>query len=224
MEEGRKEYFNLTGGHQKSVPVGIWLDRIKVPKFEEIEKHALVFMGHVTQKQGVQNVLEAIPKIIKKIPDFKFLVIGGGPYLCKLKEQVEQLEIQKYVTFTGYIEKHEDLEKMVSKCTLAIALYNKCEENGVISFTHFADPAKLKTYLACGLPVLVTDVPYNAKEIVGRGCGEVITADPESVTVAVLKLMENENKLKEYRNNALEYSKQFHWNMIFGTALEEVLK
>lgn len=223
MEEGRKRYFNFDGGNQEVVPVGVWLDRIKVPRFEEVEKHTLVFMGHVTEKQGVQHVLNAIPKILENIPDFKFLVIGGGNYLDKLKDQAIKLNIQNCVTYTGYVKEHTDVEKMVSQCSVAIALYDKYDENGTISFTYFSDPAKLKTYLACGLPVLVTDVPYNARDIQNNSCGKIITTDAEDVAASVVEIMGNEPRLREYRRNALEYSSKYNWNSIFGKALEQIL-
>jgi len=221
MEMARKEYFNYGGGNQKVVPVGVWLDRINAPRFEEAEKHTMVFMGHVIEKQGVQHVLNAIPKIAKSIPDFKFLVIGGGNYLDKLKDQAEKLGIQDHVTFTGYVKEHTDIERMLSRCSVAIALYDKYDENGNISFTYFSDPAKLKTYLACGLPVLLTDIPYNAKEIQKNGCGKIITTDAESVAVSVVEVMENETKLKEYRDNGLGYSRKYNWNDIFGKVLKQ---
>ena len=87
MEVGRKEYFKFSGGHQKVVPVGVWLDRIHIPRFEEINKHTLVFMGHITEKQGVQHILDAVPSIIEKIPDFVASIIDG-----RILDQVRDLK------------------------------------------------------------------------------------------------------------------------------------
>ena len=223
MEVGRKEYFKFSGGHQKVVPVGVWLDRIHIPRFEEINKHTLVFMGHITEKQGVQHILDAVPSIIEKIPDFNFLVIGGGNFFDSLKSQAARLNITDHVTFTGYVKEHKDIEEMISRSAVAVALYDKHDAKGNISFTYFSDPAKLKTYLACGLPVLVTDVPYNAEDIQAKGCGKIITSDVVSVTSAVIELMANESKLQEYRKNALDYAKRYNWSTIFADALEGVL-
>ena len=223
MEVGRKEYFKFSGGHQKVVPVGVWLDRIHIPRFEEINKHTLVFMGHITEKQGVQHILDAVPSIIEKIPDFNLLVIGGGNFLDSLKSQADKLGVTKHVTFTGHVKDHTDIEVMVSKSAVAVALYDEHDAKGNISFTYFSDPAKLKTYLACGLPVLVTDVPYNAEDIQAKGCGKIITSDVTSTASAVSELMTNESKLQEYRKNALDYAKRYNWSTIFADALEGVL-
>jgi len=223
MEEARQKYFNFSGGKQKVVPIGIWHDRFERPEFSKINGKTLVFMGNILEKQGVQYVLRAIPDIIKEVSDFKFLVIGGGDYLEKLKEQSRQLGIEKYVEFVGYVEKHEDVERMIANSALAIAMYEKYDTSGNLSFTYFADPGKIKSYLAGGLPVLLTDVSYNAKEIEEKRCGFVIDNDSKNITEAVVSILKNEEILKEYRQNALEYSRKFDWSLIFEENLKRII-
>lgn len=224
MAEGREKYRGLKKElyrRQKTVPIGIWYGRIPKKDFSEIEKHTLVFMGHILKKQGIQYVLEAVPKIIKEIPDFKFLIIGGGDYSPALKEKVKNLKIEKYVTFAGFIENHQEIEKMLSRSAVAVAMYERGERK--TNFTYFADPGKLKSYLAAGLPILLTDVPYNAKEIEREECGIVVDPNPESITQAVVALMRDEEKLRQYRKNAMNYAKQFDWNSIFKENLARIL-
>ena len=218
MEWGRKKYFGFSGGNQKVVPVGVWSNRIKIQPFSKIEKHTLVFMGHITKKQGIQEVLKVLPKVIKIIPRFKFLVIGGGNYLPELKEIAKNLNISNNVVFTGYIENHQDIEKMLTKCSFAIAPYEKYDDNGHLSFSYFADPAKLKLYLSCGLPVLVSDVPYNAKEIENNNCGAIIK---NNIYQDIVDLFEDKNKLLKMRDSAIKYSKNFSWGKIFLQALND---
>ena len=222
MAEARKEYFGFSGGNQKTVPIGIWFERFPRLDFSQIKKHTLVFMGHILEKQGVQYVLEAIPAIIKEIPDFKFLVIGGGEYLEKLINHVKGLRIEKFVEFSGYVEKHEDMERILSGCACAVAMYDKYDKSGTLSFTNFADPGKIKIYLACGLPILLTDVPYNAKEIEEKRCGFVISQDKDEIARKAILLMEDEDTLQEYRENAIEYAKEFDWEVIFRDNLERI--
>lgn len=220
MVEARKEYFGFSGGNQKTVPIGIWFQSFPRLDFSQIEKHTLVFMGHVLEKQGVQYVIDAIPAIIKEVPDFKFLVIGGGEYLEKLKEQAKKLKVEKFVEFTGYVEKHGDVEKMLSKCACAIAMYEKYDQNGNLSFTYFADPGKIRAYLAGGLPILLSDVSYNAKEIEEKHCGFVINQDKEEIAKKVIMLMKDKKTLQEYRENAINYAKNFSWEIIFKDNLK----
>jgi len=223
MEEARKKYFNFSGGSQRVVPVGVWFNRIKRKEFSKIEKSTLVFMGHITKKQGVQQVIEATPQILKIVPDFKFLVIGGGNYLDELKKMTKKLNIVKHIVFTGYVEDHKEIEEMLSSCALAVAPYEKYDEDGNLSFTYFADPAKIKNYMACGLPVLLSDVPHNAKEIEEKKCGIVVGYRRKDLSRAAISLLRDEKKLAEYRRNAVNYAKDFDWNKIFNVNLTRLI-
>jgi len=90
-------------------------------------------------------------------------------------------------------------------------------------FTYYADPTKLKDYLSTGLPILLTDVPHNARDIENNKCGLIIDYTADRIAEAVIDLMKNEERLKQYRENATNYAKQFDWNIIFKENLERVL-
>ncbi|HOD01604.1 MAG TPA: glycosyltransferase [bacterium] len=213
MADAREEFLGIKKEdyrRHRVVPYGMWLDRIKRYSYEECEKNTLVFMGHLLEKQGVQLVLEAIPEIIRKIPDFKFKVIGTGNYKDKLEERVKELKLENYVVFLGKIEKNEDLEKEIAKSCVAIAPYIPKLD----TWTKYADPGKVKTYLGCGVPLLLTDVPWNAKEIEENGCGKIIKEEPADIAKKVIELMDGRINQK-YRDNAIKYSESFDYVNIF---------
>ena len=218
IAEGREKIRGLKQhiyNKQKVVPIGIWFYRVKRLPFKQIKKCQLLFVGHLLEKQGVQLVLEAIPKITASIPDFHFLVIGGGEYEKDLRDRVKELNIERYVTFTGWINDRNILDQIMANSAIAVAMYNKEKD----SFTYYADPTKLKDYLSAGLPVLLTDVPHNAREIEKNKCGIIIDYCKNQIASAVIELMKNKSRLQEYRKNAVEYIQQFDWNIIFNEAL-----
>jgi glycosyltransferase involved in cell wall biosynthesis len=200
---------------QKVVPIGVWTKEIKRVPWRKVKQNQLVFVGHLLEKQGVQMVVRAIPLIIKEVPNFHFLIIGGGEYEDVLKRLAKEMGVSQYVTFTGWIKDRKQLEKKMRDSALAVALYEKKKA----SFTYYADPTKIKDYLSLGIPVLLTDVPYNAKELERKRCGVVIGYSKESVAHAVVKLMKNESTLRSYRENAIKYIQQFDWKEIFSIAL-----
>ena len=213
MADAREEFIGIKKDIYRSrrvVPYGMWVDRIKRYSYEECERNTLVFMGHLIEKQGVQLVLDAIPEIIKEIPDFKFKVIGTGNFEEKLKQKVKDLKIGKYVDFLGKIEKNENLEEEIAKSCVAIAPYIAKLD----TWTKYADPGKVKTYLACGVPVLLTDVPWNAREIEKEGCGNIVE---ESVGSIVSNFVELHQDIKndKYRKQALLYISKCDYGNIF---------
>ena len=133
----------------------------------------------------------------------------------ELKKQTEELGLTKHVTFTDYIEDHADIEAMLVTAAAAVALYNEREPNGERSFTWFADPGKLKAYLAGGLPVVLTDVPYNAQDIEHHECGHIASTDPDEIAERVITLLSDTERLATYRENAKHYASKYDWNTIF---------
>jgi len=222
IAEGREKLNGLNHviyNKQRVVPIGVWFDRVKRLPFDQINRCQLLFVGNLLEKQGVQIVFESIPKIIKVIPDFHFLIVGGGEYENILREMVKKKELEKYVTFTGWIKNRKKLDTIMADSAIAIAMYDKTKDN----FTYYADPTKLKDYLSAGLPILLTDVPHNAKELEHNKCGIIIDYDVDKVKNAIIDLMKNEFKLKEYRKNAENYIKRFDYNIIFEENLNRIL-
>jgi len=207
---------------QKIVPIGVWPDKVKVLPFDKIRKHRLLFVGHLLQKQGVQYVLEAIPAIRREIPDFDFLVVGGGEYEDELKALAKRLKISDRVTFTGWIKDRKKIDEVMADSAVAIAMYQKYDEKGNISFTYYADPTKVKDYLSAGLPVILTDVAHNAHEIETKGCGRVIRLDSKDIAKAVVSMMKDEKALQKSRENARKYALLFGWDVIYERTLKGI--
>lgn len=61
----------------------------------------LLFVGRLTEKKGVQYLIEAMSKVTSKYPDAKLLIIGHGELEKALLKQVEQLGLEKEVIFAG---------------------------------------------------------------------------------------------------------------------------
>ena len=214
MAEAREKFLGIKLEDYKKhkvVPYGVWVERIKRYSYEECEKNTLVFMGHLIEKQGVQLVIKAIPQIVKRNPNFKFKVIGKGRYKDTLKQIVDDLRIDRYVNFME-VEEDTVLEKEIARSCVAIAPYIKSLD----TWTYYADPGKVKKYLGCGVPVLLTNVPWNANEIEENKCGRIITEDLNSIVNNVVDLMGCDIN-QTLRDNTLRYSKSFDYRTIFDS-------
>lgn len=193
------------------VPYGVWVDRIKKYSYQECQQTTLVYMGHIGEKSGIQLVIKALPQILKVMPNFRFKIIGGGPYVENLIKLAKETEVSAFCDFLGKIDSIRTVEDEIAKSALSIAPYIKTLD----TFTKYADPGKVKTYLACGVPVLLTDVPWNAREIEAEKCGKVISEDTRDIVCKVLDLMDA-TKNQKYRSNALSYSQRFNYKTIFS--------
>ncbi len=213
MAQARKKFLGVKLSSYKTrkvVPYGVWTARIKKYPFEKADKNTIVFMGHMLEKQGAQLIIKALPELLKKNPKIKFKIIGGGQYRDKLIKLAKDLNVLKYCDFKGKIEDHKAVENEIAKSALAVAPYIKKLD----TWTYYADPGKVKTYLACGVPVLLTDLPWNAKDVEKSKCGKIITEEQKDIINSVHFLI-NEKRNQEYRDNAVKFAKSFDYQDMF---------
>lgn len=219
MITARKQNGVDTKKSAKSIllPMGANLQRIKILSMEKINRHDLVFAGYLSKRQGVQIVLEALPKIISEIPKARFIIIGQGEYEETLKRLSKRLNIDDHVKFKGFIENQKDLEKILCKSAVAVAPYVPKKDN----FAFFTDPGKPKLYLGCGLPIAITNVPAIARVIQSQKAGLITNYTSESFAKALIKLLSNNAFYKTYRKNAIKLSKNYDTNTLIAKALDK---
>ncbi|MCP4649292.1 MAG: glycosyltransferase family 4 protein [PVC group bacterium] len=214
MKEARSKFLGVKETDyrvHRVVPYGVWGDNIRKYSYRDCDQKTLVFMGHLLKKQGVQLVIDAIPELIEKIPGFHFKIIGGGAYRDELLAHAQKLKVAQYCEFKGKIKDHSQVEEEIAKSSLAVAPYIKKYD----TWTYYTDPGKVKVYLACGVPVLLTDIPWNAREIEDNKAGAVIKEDKVVLSEQIVKLMTDENLNQKYRENAIKYAEQFNYKNIF---------
>jgi glycosyltransferase involved in cell wall biosynthesis len=194
------------------VPMGAWLDRVPTTPPDGHERRRVVFLGHLVPRQGVGLLLDALALV----PDIEGQIIGRGPLAAELRRVAERRDLS--VRFHGFVEDYRDVERLLAESSVAVAPYEPDPE----SFSRFADPGKLKGYLAAGLPVLLTDVPPNARELAERGGAEIVPYSAEGLATAIEGLLGSPREWACRRAAALDYARQFDWPAILGPALESI--
>lgn len=200
-----------------SLPIGTNLENIKLLPTSLINRYQIAFVGILLEKQGIQLILESLPRIIQSIPNLKFVIIGQGEYYSELKIQAKKLNIEKFVTFKGFIKDHKEVEKILCKSAVGVAPYVPMPDN----FSIYADPGKVKLYVACGLPVVITDVSHIANVIKSKKAGIKIEYTVDSIVKALIQLLSNDTLYKEIRQNAIKLSKNYDTNTLIAKALDK---
>lgn len=206
-------------GLQMVVPHGANFERVSRVPLDRADANRIIFLGHLLEKQGLQIVIEALPKIRAQAPKATLTVIGDGPYAAELKELSRRLNLDEVIEFTGVIEDHNLVESRLAACAVAVAPYKP----DPLSFTRFADPGKIRAYLACGLPVVLTDVAPIATLVQRRGAGRIIEYDADAAAVAIGDYLSDRRTLERARAAATELGSEFEWRRIFSEAWSQTL-
>ena len=220
MSDVRRTAQSVLRGREVTVPVGVWLSRIKPLPIREIDRQSLAFIGHLRKGHGIDLMIRSMPQILEKVPNAKLVIIGTGPLENELKRIVRELELASSVKFVGFVENQEVAERIIAKCSAGLAPYEPVQG----SFSAYTDPGKPKLYLACGLPVIITSVPWISGLVSKRKMGLVIHFNQEEMVEAVTRLLTDDDFYELCRKNALDYAKELDWQAIFDNALADIVQ
>ncbi|GFZ30580.1 glycosyl transferase [Clostridium zeae] len=71
------------------------------------EDRIVAYIGRIGQEKNISEIISFMPKLMKKNRNIKLLIVGGGPYLDNLKNQVISENIEEKVIFTGMVNSNE---------------------------------------------------------------------------------------------------------------------
>lgn len=142
------------------------------------------FVGNLLLWQGVQYLISSATYILRKSPATRFLIIGGGPMRDTLTKMVKQLGLENKFIFTGEVP-YEDVPKYINAGDLCVALFVKEKDDKM-------SPLKIYEYLACGKPVVTSDVKGAGDIVMTGNAGLAVNPEnPEALAEAITKLLED---------------------------------
>lgn len=199
-------------------PMGAWLRRVPTTGSQSLAPPSAVYMGHLVPRQGVMTFLEALAELRQRGLQVRGDIIGGGPQEKDLKRRAAELAIADSVTFHGFVEDRREVERLLSKASVGVAPYRDDPE----TFSRYADPGKLKAYLAAGLPIVVTAVPPNAAELAASAGAEVVGDHAAGIADGIATVIASERGWQARHEAALSYAREFDWPIIFDRVLRKL--
>jgi glycosyltransferase involved in cell wall biosynthesis len=173
----------------------------------------IIYHGDTKHPDGVDLLLQSFVLVVKKIPDVKLLIVGGGrgKYFKKLEKTIRQLKLEKSIYITGWVE-HSMVPEYISISNVgAMPMRGTLNHNCYLSF-------KLFEYWAMGKPIVVSRLDAISK-IVQDGVNGYIF-EPENIeemAQAYIKIFSDINKTKIMGQAGRELvEKNFDWNILMA--------
>ncbi len=185
------------------VPNSPAFHKIKRLKVEKINKHEMVFVTTSAKSTDFSVIFQAIKLLYEKYKDIKLRVIGLDDWERQFEKELRQLGIKDQIIFSGRMP-HEELLKTFCRAAVGLALYtNK------FSWTYYSDSMKARDYLACGLPVIMTDISSTAGDIKKADAGFVIKLDSNTLFKVIDRLFADGEYYSHKRNNAIKLAEKY---------------
>lgn len=202
----------------KIVPYGNDSSRFKDKDYKDYDPKTIVYFGGISKSKGSELLVPIAKELVKrKVGKFKFLVMGGGD-VDWLKEEVSKAKLKQYFEITGPIETHKEVENRLIGCGVALAPYYPEDKN---NFSYYSDPAKIKFYLACGLPIVITDVPPIARALEENHAGLISKYNASDFADKITRIIQNNITHKKYKQGSIKFGKEFDWKKIFNNVFKK---
>lgn len=140
----------------------------------------IVWTGQLSPRQGLETLLSAARVIRGVIPDVRLLVVGDGTTRPFLEERVREMGIDDIVRFLGRVP-YTEVQYYLGCANVCVATFpGERGDPGTISYL------KIMTYLACGRPVVTSDMDEMAAVICDTEAGDSVPPDDSERLAAVL--------------------------------------
>jgi glycosyltransferase involved in cell wall biosynthesis len=205
------------------IPMGVDLRYRFVPPSVPSRAESLLFVGRLVEKKGLRYLLEAMPEILKRLPQAYLTVVGDGPSRLDLEKLASDLGLRERVRFLGAL-KNEELPAVYQRAGIVVFPSMISDDGDQEGFG-----LVLVEALGCGCAAVVTDLPAMM-DIVEDGKTAIVVRqkNPGEIAVAVIRLLAYpELRSAIVRNGRRHVLESFDWRVIvpsYRAVLDKAIK
>lgn len=134
----------------------------EVPEIPDDNNFKVIFTGNIGKAQGLQ-ILPATAELLKD-ENIKFIMVGDGRYLEEFNREVEKRGVKNQFIMV-HRQPAERIPEFLCACDAAFLSF---QDDPLWTKTI---PAKLQSYMACGMPVIASAQGETERVIYEAGCG-----------------------------------------------------
>jgi hypothetical protein len=190
-------------------------------QFGVVGKMVLLTFGLLSPNKGIENVLNALPEILKEFPDVVYIVLGathpnllredGETYRLSLERLAKKHNVQKNVIFYNRFVELEELKEFIGTADIYITPY--LDERQITSGT-------LAYSIGAGKAVISTPYWY-ASELLAQDRGVLVPfGDAKAIAREVITLLRDEQRRTVIRKNAYTLGREMVWSNVAKRYLE----
>lgn len=173
------------------------------------DAHVLVTVGALVERKGFHRVLEIMPALRTRYPSLHYLIIGGasaeGDWRSQLEAQAASAGLSGHVHFLGALSPENLSMPLSAADVFVLPTRNEGWANVILEA------------MACGLPVITTDVGGNSEVVASPEVGKIVAfGDQAALTGAVAEALARDWNRAEIR----QYAESHHWDRKISALVE----
>ena len=171
------------------------------------EEGSILFFGRIVDYKGIQYLIEAVPLIIKQIPDVNVIIAGRGDF-AKYNSLIQTPE--NFEIINEFIP-DEVVAKLFQRASIIVLPYIEGSQTGIIPIAY-----------SFKKPVIATDVG-SIQEVVEDGVTGFIVPprDSSALAKAILRILKDDDLRMRMGDNAYKKMKEeLSWDKIAEKTIE----
>lgn len=142
-------------------------------------------VGRLAKQKGYSNLIDAIPLVLEKYPETKWVFLGDGELRIELEEQTKRLGISKNVEFAGQV--NNVLERMQHfDLFVSASLWEGL-------------PTVIIEAMAMATPVVATAIAGTRELIQDGNNGKLVPpGDPQALADGIIEMIDNPDLMNQY--------------------------
>lgn len=189
------------------------VDSLKVRKQLELDDEDILVLSvsRLVPTKGIGYLIKSVPRVKFRKSNIKFVIVGEGPEMKKLKKLMKELEITNTVYFAGHVS-HKYLPLYYSACDIFV-FPSLSEAFGIVAIEA----------MASGKPIIATNTGALPTLIEDRKNGFLVPLrDPRALADAILRLA-NQKRLRQQmgKEGREKAKKEYDWDVIVERYIKE---
>ncbi len=177
---------------------------VPLKDMKDDETFKIVFTGNIGYAQGL-DILPNVALLLKeKNIKCRFCIIGDGRYRKELEQNIQKMKVTDMFKFFG-TKLPEEIPQYLAHCQVAFLSF---ADNPLFEKTI---PAKLQSYMACGIPILAS-ASGETKRIIEEAKAGVVCklGDSNQICDCIIKMTQMSlDEINSMRENAVSYFNEF---------------
>ena len=179
----------------------------------EKTKTIILYQGILLKGRGIEKVFD----ILKDLPDYIFVIAGGGDFEEYYKKLATQLGLVDQVYFLVKLIQDE-LPKVTTSANIGVALIENISKS-----YYYALPNKLFEYIMAEVPVIVSNLPQMKEIIEKYDVGFAVDIDNRyELITAIKKLSEDARLYESKKQNCRIASQELNWEKEVTSLLQTI--
>ena len=178
-------------------------------------KDVLLSFGLVGPSKGYESVIEAMPAVVRAVPDARYVILGathpellrseGERYRTRLQDLAAERGMTEHVVFVDRYVGQAELSRWLEAADVFVTPYPNLEQivSGTLSYAMAAGKASVSTaYL-------------YASEILADGRGRLLSeATPAAMSGALIELLQDHDLRRAMAQRAYDHGRSMVWSRV----------